>query len=171
MLPTPPWVCIHPQHVRCSGRLCPRDRACECYGPRSRGDRLLLGLWAGGLAATALACEALYGLPTGIDFVGLTPLGRLGEAVTGSKLPWNHPVTGCEVFTWDSGPCTMLEKLTALGKTVNLTDVEALLQRVKDEMRRLRRVLTDGAVRAVAEGVEQARGCPRSQVGMTTPAH
>jgi hypothetical protein len=77
------------------------------------------------LAATALACEALYGLPTGIDFVWLTPLGRLGEAVTGSKLPWNHPVTGREVFNWDSGPCTMLEKLTALGKTVNLTDVEA----------------------------------------------
>ena len=43
----------------------------------------------------------------------------------------------------------MLEKLTALGKTVNRTDVEVLLQRVKDEMRRLRRVLTDGAVRAV----------------------
>ena len=40
----------------------------------------------------------------------------------------------------------MLEKLTALGKTVNLTDVEALLQRVKDEMRRM---LTGGAVRAV----------------------
>ena len=98
------------------------------------------------LAATALACEALYGLPTRIDFVRFTPLGRLGEAVTGSKLPWNHPVTGREVFNWDSGPCTMLEKLTALGKTVNLTDVEALLQRVKDEMRR---VLTDGAVRAV----------------------
>jgi hypothetical protein len=39
------------------------------------------------LAATALACEALYGLPTGIDFVWLTPLGRLGAAVTGSKLP------------------------------------------------------------------------------------
>ena len=123
------------------------------------------------LAATALACEALYGLPTGIDFVWLTPLGRLGEAVTGSKLPWNHPVTGREVFNWDSGPCTMLEKLTALGKTVNRTDVEVLLQRVKDEMRRLRRVLTDGAVRAVAEGVEQARGRPRSQVGMTTLAH
>jgi|SoiMethySBSTD1v2_1073268.scaffolds.fasta_scaffold185669_4 hypothetical protein len=65
----------------------------------------------------------------------------------------------------------MLEKLTALGKTVNRTDVEVLLQRVKDEMRRLRRVLTDGAVRAVAEGVEQARGRPRSQVGMTTLAH
>ena len=49
-------------------------------------------------------------------------------------------MTGREVFNWDSGPCTMLEKLTALGKTVNLTDVEALLQRVKDEMRRM---LTD----------------------------
>ena len=33
-----------------------------------------------------------------------------------------------------------------LGKTVNLTDVEALLQRVKDEMRRM---LTRRAVRAV----------------------
>ena len=62
----------------------------------------------------------------------------------------------------------MLEKLTALGKTVNRTDVEVLLQRVKDEMRR---VLTDGAVRAVAEGVEQARGRPRAKVGMTTLAH
>ena len=32
-----------------------------------------------------------------------------------------------------------------LGKTVNLTDVEALLQRVKDEMRRM---LTTAAARA-----------------------
>ena len=148
------------------------------------------------LAATALACEALYGLPTGIDLARLTPLARLGEAVTGYTLPWNHPVTGREVFNWggtefviqelhidplihwciephlvgnerrwditfDSGPYTMLDKLTALGKTVNFIDVEAILQRVKDEMRRLRRVLTDDEVRAVAAGVEQERGRPR----------
>jgi hypothetical protein len=55
----------------------------------------------------------------------------------------------------------MLDKLTALGKTVHLTDVESILQRVKDEMRRHRRVLTDDEVRAVAEGVEQERGRPR----------
>jgi isopropylmalate/homocitrate/citramalate synthase len=50
------------------------------------------------LAATALALEPLYGIPTGIDLARLTPLARLGEEVTGYQLAWNHPVTGRDVF-------------------------------------------------------------------------
>ena len=52
------------------------------------------------LAATALALEALYGIPTGLDLARLTPLARLGEEITGYKLAWNHPVTGPEVYNW-----------------------------------------------------------------------
>ena len=144
------------------------------------------------LAATALALEALYGIPTGLDLARLTSLARLGEEITGYKLAWNHPVTGREVYNWggtefviqelkidplihwciepslvgnarrwditfDSGPYTMLDKLQGLGKQVDLANVEPILRRVKDEMQRLRRVLTDDEVRAVAEAVERER--------------
>jgi len=145
------------------------------------------------LAATTLALEALYGIPTGIDLARLTPLARLGEEVTGYKLPWNHPVTGREVFNWggtefviqelhidplihwciepqlvgndrrwditfDSGPYTMLDKLKTLGVQVDMALVEPVLHRVHDEMRRLRRVLTDDEVRTVTEAVQRKRG-------------
>ena len=60
-------------------------------------------------------------------------------------------------ITFDSGPYTMLDKLQGLGKQVDLANVEPILRRVKDEMQRLRRVLTDDEVRAVAEAVEQER--------------
>jgi isopropylmalate/homocitrate/citramalate synthase len=53
-------------------------------------------------------------------------------------------------ITFDSGPYTMLDKLNALGITVDHKLVEPILARVKDEMRRLRRVLTDAEVRTIA---------------------
>lgn len=52
------------------------------------------------LAATAITFEALYGVTTGIALERLTPLARLGEALTGYKLAWNAPVTGENVYNW-----------------------------------------------------------------------
>jgi 2-isopropylmalate synthase len=52
------------------------------------------------LAATALAFEALYGVRTGIDTRRLTALARAGEALTGYRLAWNHPITGTGAFGW-----------------------------------------------------------------------
>lgn len=53
-------------------------------------------------------------------------------------------------ITFDSGPYTMLDKLGALGVKVDHALVEPILARVKDEMRRCRRVLSDDEVRAIA---------------------
>ena len=52
------------------------------------------------LAATAVAFETLYGVRTGIHLERLTPLARAGEALTGYRLAWNHPVTGDKAFSW-----------------------------------------------------------------------
>jgi isopropylmalate/homocitrate/citramalate synthase len=60
-------------------------------------------------------------------------------------------------ITFDSGPYTMLDKLRALGMEVDLALVEPILVRVKDEMRRRRRVLSDDEVRAAARAVEAER--------------
>jgi isopropylmalate/homocitrate/citramalate synthase len=54
--------------------------------------------------------------------------------------------------TADSGPYTMLDKLHALGVEVPLDRVEPILARVKAEMQRLRRVLTDDEIRVIARG-------------------
>jgi isopropylmalate/homocitrate/citramalate synthase len=53
-------------------------------------------------------------------------------------------------ITFDSGPYTMLDKLNALGVKVDLALVEPILAAVKDEMRKLKRVLTDDEVRKLA---------------------
>lgn len=52
------------------------------------------------LAATAVAFETLYGVRTGIRLERLTALARAGEALTGYRLAWNHPVTGAQAFSW-----------------------------------------------------------------------
>jgi isopropylmalate/homocitrate/citramalate synthase len=52
------------------------------------------------LAATTLAFEALYGVATGIRLEQLTALARAGEALTGYRVAWNHPVTGEQAFCW-----------------------------------------------------------------------
>lgn len=56
-------------------------------------------------------------------------------------------------ITFDSGPYTMLDKLKELGITADSPQVEAILARVKDEIRRQHRVLRDDEVRAIAEHV------------------
>ena len=56
-------------------------------------------------------------------------------------------------ITFDSGPYTMVDKLRELGIEVDLPLVEVILARVKDEIRRQRRVLRDDEVRAIAECV------------------
>jgi isopropylmalate/homocitrate/citramalate synthase len=58
-------------------------------------------------------------------------------------------------ITFDSGPYTMLDKLTALGLTVDLALVEPILGQVKDTMRHVQRVLTDDEVRQIATQVAQ----------------
>ncbi len=63
-------------------------------------------------------------------------------SVVGNERRWD--------ITFDSGPYTMLDKLTALGIAVEKDAVEPILTRVKDEMRRLRRVLGDAEVRRIA---------------------
>lgn len=62
------------------------------------------------LAGVALACEALYGIQTGVQLQKLTDLARLGEELTGLEVPWNHPVTGKEVFNW-GGMDTVVQEL------------------------------------------------------------
>lgn len=66
-------------------------------------------------------------------------------------------------ITFDSGPYTMLDKLNGLGIRVDLRLVEPVLREVKEEMRRLKRVLSDGEIRAIAEransGKLQSRPC------------
>jgi isopropylmalate/homocitrate/citramalate synthase len=52
------------------------------------------------LAATALAFETLYGVDTGIHTDRLTRLARAGEALTGYRTAWNHPITGTHAFCW-----------------------------------------------------------------------
>ena len=59
-------------------------------------------------------------------------------------------------ITFDSGPYTMLDKLEALGIDVELDQVEQILEEVKSNMRRLRRVLDDDEVAAVATRVAGA---------------
>jgi hypothetical protein len=51
----------------------------------------------------------------------------------------------------------MLDKLNALGVAVDHKLVEPILARVKEEMRRLRRVLTDAEVRAIATAAAPKR--------------
>jgi isopropylmalate/homocitrate/citramalate synthase len=70
-------------------------------------------------------------------------------ALVGNERRWD--------ITFDSGPYTMLDKLRALGLEVDLALVEPILARVKDEMRRRRRVLGDDEVRAVARALEAER--------------
>jgi hypothetical protein len=60
-------------------------------------------------------------------------------------------------ITFDSGPYTMLDKRKALGVQVDMALVEPILRQVHDEIRRLRRVLSDDEVRAVAAAVQRAR--------------
>jgi isopropylmalate/homocitrate/citramalate synthase len=59
-------------------------------------------------------------------------------------------------ITFDSGPYTMLDKLTELGVKVELALVEPILAKVKDEMRRQKRVLSDDEVRGIAAGAARA---------------
>jgi isopropylmalate/homocitrate/citramalate synthase len=56
-------------------------------------------------------------------------------------------------ITFDSGPYTMLDKLTALGIRVEFALVEPILVAVKNEMRRMRRILNDDEVRAIVKRV------------------
>ena len=64
-------------------------------------------------------------------------------------------------ITFDSGPYTMLDKLRDLGVAVDLPLVEVILARVKDEIRRERRVLRDDEVRAIAERIRnESRSAP-----------
>lgn len=56
-------------------------------------------------------------------------------------------------ITFDSGPYTMLDKLNALGIEADLDQVESILEAVKSDMRRLRRVLSDDEVRSAAARV------------------
>jgi isopropylmalate/homocitrate/citramalate synthase len=56
-------------------------------------------------------------------------------------------------ITFDSGPYTMLDKLKELGISADPPQVEAILARVKDEIRLQHRVLRDDEVRAIAEHV------------------
>jgi isopropylmalate/homocitrate/citramalate synthase len=56
-------------------------------------------------------------------------------------------------ITFDSGPYTMLDKLTALGIRVEFALVEPILAAVKGEMRRLRRILNDDEVRDIVKRV------------------
>lgn len=79
-------------------------------------------------------------------------------------------------ITFDSGPYTMLDKLTALGIKVEFHLVEPILAAVKGDMRRLRRVLTDDEVRAIAGRVaSEARpaagaSAPKRDGSATAPA-
>ncbi|MFT4210517.1 MAG: hypothetical protein QM626_01485 [Microbacterium sp.] len=52
------------------------------------------------LSATTAAFEVLYGVSTGIDASQLTELARAGEALTGYRVAWNHPITGTSAFNW-----------------------------------------------------------------------
>jgi isopropylmalate/homocitrate/citramalate synthase len=61
-------------------------------------------------------------------------------------------------ITADSGPYTMLDKLEALGVRVDLALVEPILEAVKDETRRRRRVLADDEIRSLARAVTERRG-------------
>ena len=71
-------------------------------------------------------------------------------AMVGNERRWD--------ITFDSGPYTMLDKLRALDIEVDLALVEPILARVKDDMRSLRRVLTDDEVRAAARAVGAGDG-------------
>ncbi len=68
-------------------------------------------------------------------------------------------------ITFDSGPYTMLDKLRTFGLEFDLALVEPILAAVKDDMRRLRRVLTDDEVRGVA-----ARVAAGPKAAVATPA-
>jgi len=61
-------------------------------------------------------------------------------------------------ITFDSGPYTMVDKLEALGVAVDLSLVEPILGQVKNDMRRLRRVLTDDEVRKIAADTKISAG-------------
>lgn len=52
----------------------------------------------GDLASTAVALEALYGIPTGIDLKQLTGLSRLAEELVGVAVPAYQPIVGRELF-------------------------------------------------------------------------
>jgi isopropylmalate/homocitrate/citramalate synthase len=58
-------------------------------------------------------------------------------------------------ITFDSGPYTMLDKLRALKLRVDVGLVEPLLARIKRDMRRLRRVLTDREIRAIVRAMKR----------------
>ena len=52
----------------------------------------------------------------------------------------------------------MVDKLEALGVSVDLPLVEPILSQVKNDMRRLRRVLTDDEVRKIAANAKTRAG-------------
>jgi isopropylmalate/homocitrate/citramalate synthase len=56
-------------------------------------------------------------------------------------------------ITFDSGPYTMLDKLIELEINVDLRFVEPILQTVKEEMQKFRRVLNDDEIRDVVRKV------------------
>ena len=81
--------------------------ACAVSAARAGADAIELSVngYCGGpgnadLAATAAAFEAVYGVDTGIRTERLTALARAGEALTGYRTAWNHPVTGTHAFCW-----------------------------------------------------------------------
>jgi isopropylmalate/homocitrate/citramalate synthase len=81
--------------------------ACAVSAARAGADVIELSVngYCGGpgnadLAATAVAFEVLYGVRTGIRTEHLTALARAGEALTGYRVAWNHPVTGTDAFSW-----------------------------------------------------------------------
>ncbi|MBT2225726.1 hypothetical protein [Nonomuraea sp. NEAU-A123] len=52
------------------------------------------------LASTVAACEALYGVRTGVRAGQLKALSRAGVDLTGYDIAHNHPITGDKVYNW-----------------------------------------------------------------------
>jgi isopropylmalate/homocitrate/citramalate synthase len=58
------------------------------------------------LVEVALALEALYGIPTRLDFEQVRELAQLVQRLAGTQLPPWKPVTGDNLFTRESGAVT-----------------------------------------------------------------